>query len=286
MDARKFLKTLLRGVSQVMLQDNVATGVLFLAGIFINSWLMGVGAILGVLTSTTAAILFRYEQKDIETGIYGFNGTLVGVAVFFFYGFSAVAVIAIIVGAVFSSIITYWMKKVKVPPYTAPFVISTWVLFFILGRIGVHSQAHPLVETNNLDWLVALGKGFGQVMFQNNALTGAIFLLAIAISSGLAALFASSGAILGVLLPYLISFPLDATNIGIFGFNAVLCGIAFVHGKKPSSFAYGLLAIITSIFITYLMLKLNMTTLTAPFVLATWWVLAMKEKIVNKVQKI
>ncbi|MFA6098718.1 MAG: urea transporter, partial [Patescibacteria group bacterium] len=42
-----FIKILLRGVSQVMLQNNAFTGALFLFGIFYNSWIMGLGAILG-----------------------------------------------------------------------------------------------------------------------------------------------------------------------------------------------------------------------------------------------
>lgn len=273
----KYLKILLRGVSQIMLQNNMATGLLFLIGIFINSWLMGVGAIIGVLAGTLTAQLLKYDQEDISNGIYGFNGTLVGIAIFFFFTPSALTVIAIVIGSAFSTLIAYWMKKIKIPPYTAPFVLAAWILIIILGVIGAQAQSHPVLAASSIDWLTALGKGFGQVMFQNNILTGGIFLLAIALSSGVAALYALFGSLIGVLLPYLISLPLNLTNIGIFGFNAVLCGIAFSQVKKLSSFIYALLAIIVSIFLTYLFIKFNIPSLTAPFVLATWLVLVFKK---------
>lgn len=56
--------TLLRGVGQVMLQNNALTGLLFLIGIFYNSWIMGLGAMLGVLVSTLVAEI-KKEHVDI-----------------------------------------------------------------------------------------------------------------------------------------------------------------------------------------------------------------------------
>lgn len=76
------LKIILKGISQVMLQNNAMTGLLFLAGIFYHSWLAGLGALIGVLTSTITAFVLNYKKVDIYHGLYGFNGTLVGIALF------------------------------------------------------------------------------------------------------------------------------------------------------------------------------------------------------------
>lgn len=41
-----FYAPLLKGIGQIMLQENTITGLLFLAGIFYGSFAMGVGAVL------------------------------------------------------------------------------------------------------------------------------------------------------------------------------------------------------------------------------------------------
>ncbi|NCA77090.1 MAG: hypothetical protein EOM90_12225 [Alphaproteobacteria bacterium] len=95
-----YITTILRGVGQVMFQNNALTGILFLAGIFYNSWLMGLGAIAGNIASTITAKVLKYSDEDIKNGLYGFNGTLVG-------------------------IITL----------TAPFVIATWTTLLVQSRL-------------------------------------------------------------------------------------------------------------------------------------------------------
>ena len=66
MNSIDFLKILLRGISQVMLQNNAFSGLLFLAGIFYSSWLMGLGALIGVFTSTITAFILGYIVTDIS----------------------------------------------------------------------------------------------------------------------------------------------------------------------------------------------------------------------------
>lgn len=48
----KFTESILRGVGQVMFQNNIYSGLLFLAGIFYNSWVMGLAAVAGTVIST------------------------------------------------------------------------------------------------------------------------------------------------------------------------------------------------------------------------------------------
>jgi urea transporter len=115
--------------------------------------------------------------------------------------------------------------------------------------------------------------GFAQVMFQPSVVTGVIFLIALAINSPKSAILAFIGSFVGMAIAIAFSFPTSLINIGFFGFNAVLCGIAL----KDKKLFYPVFAIIISVFLTHIMLNLNITPLTAPFVFATWIALSISE---------
>lgn len=239
---------------------------------------MGIGAILGVLASTVSAFYFKYSKEEIENGIYGFNGTLVGIAVYFLFGFSLLSTLAIISGAIFSSIILNLMKK-RVPVFTAPFVLATWVLIFGIKLFHLIPLADlSLVSINSLNLFSGLTTGFGQVMFQGNIITGLIFFIAILINSRRSALYALYGSILGLLFARALNLPLEMINIGLFGYNAVLCGIA-LGNEKYKPFILATLGILFSVLINLSLNKGGIISLTAPFVLAIWIVLFLQKKL-------
>lgn len=68
-----------RGIGQVMFQNNALSGLFMLIGIFLNSWQMGILAVCGNIISTLTAHFSGYKYDDIKNGLYGFNGTLVGI---------------------------------------------------------------------------------------------------------------------------------------------------------------------------------------------------------------
>lgn len=70
-----------RGIGQVMFQNNALSGLLMLAGIACNSWILALLALAGNIVSTLTACLCKYSREDIRNGLYGFNGTLVGIAI-------------------------------------------------------------------------------------------------------------------------------------------------------------------------------------------------------------
>lgn len=268
-------KILLRGVGQVMLQNNAATGLLFLVGVFFNSWIMGLGAVVGTIIGTLAAKWFRYSDEDINGGIYGFNGALVGIATWFYYGLSVPSALALLVGAVLSTFIMHAMKA-KMSAFTAPFVLATWLVMLsvkLVGGMPLVSSALPSSEA--LDLLSTVGMGIGQVMFQGNVVTGILFLLAVLVSSRMAAVYALYGAVLGGLFALLLDLPLNMINIGLFGYNAVLCGIA-LGTKKWAGFLLATGAILLSVLLNDAMGNLGLITLTAPFVVVTWVALGVK----------
>lgn len=279
---RNYVLVILRGMGQVMFQNNALSGLLLLAGILYNSWLLGLSVILGTVISTATAQVLRYSQGEIEDGIYGFNGALVGVAIWFFFGFSIVTTVVLIAGAALSTILMYGMKK-AVPPFTAPFVLITWLLILILLFVlQVPLVAPPISESNSFDLLSTLSKGFSQVWFQDNIVTGIFFLVALAVNSHTSAVYALYGSALGALIAIFLSQPISMVNAGLFGYNAVLCGIA-LGDKRLQSFLWASLAIALSVVLNMGIGSLGFITLTSAFVLATWVVLYI-QRLLPKVQ--
>lgn len=274
---KNYIKTILRGVGQIMFQNNAYTGLIFLVGIFYNSWIFGMGAILGNIISTFSAKCFKYSKIDIENGLYGFNGTLVGIAIFYFLGFNLISFVAVIFGAILSTTIMNFMSK-KIPAFTAPFVISTWLVIFGITYFNFSSIiTSTLIQTNSFNLFHSLSNNFGQIMFQQNIITGILFLIGILINSRISAFYAFYGSLLGSLFALLISLPISMINIGLFGYNAILCGIALGENKKRA-FLFVTIAIILSVLTTFWFNENKIIALTAPFVISTWIVIILNKK--------
>lgn len=134
----------------------------------------------------------------------------------------------------------------------------------------------PALQENKLELFSSVSMGFGQVMFQGSVVTGIIFFIAIAINSRITAVYALYGSLLGTVLAALIGLPLVMINIGLFGYNAVLCGIA-LGDKSWKSFLGATFAIVLTVLLNFGLDKAGIITLTAPFVLATWTVLLLNK---------
>ena len=277
---KNFTKSIFRGIGQVMLQKNAITGLLFLIGIFYASWLMGIGALMGVFVGTITALILKYEEKDILNGLYGFNGTLVGIALLFFFKPTILLFLLLIIAVIVSTIVMHFMYKNNLSPYTFPFVITTWVFIFLIKILNITPAAiSGALNFTNIDLLSGISLGFSQVMFQASIITGILFFIAILINSRIAAFYALLGSTIG-LLTGLLFFPssINLINLGIFGFNGVLCGIAF-SDKKWIYSIFAIISIILSVGIVYGFITLNLIALTAPFVFASWITMFAKNKI-------
>jgi urea transporter len=119
-------------------------------------------------------------------------------------------------------------------------------------------------------------RGIGQVMFQDHAGTGLLFLTGIAIASPLMAVGAIIGAIVGPVTASLARFDHEEIRIGIYGFNPVLVGIASAFYLQPRTLTWVLVffGCVAATFVTFLMRRyLKFPTYTAPFVVVTWLII-------------
>ena len=271
----KFPETILRGIGQVMFQNNWLSGLLFLVGIFCNSWMLGLSAIAGTFISTISAEILKYSKEDIRNGLYGFNGTLNAIAVLVFFEFNLYSIIALILGSFLSTIVMKLLKKI-VPPFTAPFVLVTWsVIYSLLCVFKTPLETTTTTAENSFNLISTFGKSFGQVMFQDNTVTGLFFLLAIFINRKLTAVYAIYAAVLGSLIGWLLSESFSSINAGLMGYNAILCAIA-LSAQQKKDLMWVTFAIILSTGLNVGLGRTGIITLTAPFVIATWIILGLK----------
>ena len=119
---------------------------------------------------------------------------------------------------------------------------------------------------------LAVLRGIGQIIFQANAATGALFLLAVGIHSWTAASALLGGAVVGTLAAHLLRCPRDGIRDGLYGFNGALVGVGGVFFFAPSLETAALIAVgaVASVAVMRLMQRLPLPPYTAPFVLVTW----------------
>jgi urea transporter len=273
------ITTLLKGLGQIMLQENAITGLFFLIGIFYSSIFMGIGAILSVLCGTMTAKLLKYNEAEIQQGLYGFSAALVGVALPFYFEPALVVWIAVILGSALATIIQHFFIVKKTPVYTLPFILVTRLFLLLLHQLyPVQVSALLVAETIEGYNFAAAFKGFGQVIFQGSLFAGIAFLIGVFINSPISGLYALAASAIGALIASLCAVPTETIEMGLFGYNAVLCAIVFAGDKKIDGL-WVLIATALAVGIALLMSANSLTQLTFPFVGATWITLVIKRII-------
>lgn len=294
---KAFPRTYLRGLGQVMFQDSMWTGLLFFIGIFWGAYEEGMptvawGMVVGTFVSTLAGYLLKLPDDNGAQGLWGFNGSLVGCALPTFMGNTIWMWLALIFCAAMTTWIRSGMNNVfgrwNLSSFTFPFVLCTW-FFLLAGRLFsgmpptfMGAPEFPAAASDAISlnfghlveyWL----KGISQVFLLNSWVTGIFFLAALAVKSWRAALWAAIASAIALLIAIAFKGPgADIAN-GLYGFSAVLTGIAL--GATFLNFSWkaaiwSVLGIIGTVFIQAAMnaafAPIGLPTLTGPFCLATW----------------
>lgn len=265
------LKAFFRGFGQIMLQANTITGMLFLAAVCYDSINMAIAASLSNLVALITAKVLRFDKQNIESGLYGFNPCLIGIALIFYFQPNIWVYVMMILTSILSTIIMDWAIKRELPAYTSTFVIFTWISLFILSipDLAIPSVPEHFVDIEELDDFLIQGHAFGQVLFQGSFVAGVVFFLGVFINRPIQALYG----FVAVIISVFISHSSHASNAlitqGVFSFNAVLCGIAMGEDKVRAGM-YVLISVIIATYLDLYMLDHGWTTLTFPFVFAMW----------------
>ena len=282
------LLAIARGVGQVFFQENALTGVLFVIGIAIGSPLMALGALAGSAIGTATAWVGKFDKGEFLGGIYGFNGALVGIATLFFFKPGGASIGLLVAGSVVATLITWVFRRyVPFPTYTTPFIVTTWAIFFLGAALGA-SRVAAGGALESPGYVQAIAHGVSQVMFQASLGTAFFFLLGIALSDWRHASWVLLGSVVGMMIGNYhlteVARALDpeslidrsvAENValGLYGYNATLAAVALYLWRR--SFIPPILGMFLAVGLTDLVPLLGLPALTAPFVLATWMVLAL-----------
>lgn len=200
-----FVDVCLRGAGQVMFQNSPLTGLFFFLGIFWGAYAAGMpavawGSVVGTIFGTATAYCLRAPRANINIGLHGYNGILVGCALPTFFAATPLLWAYIVVGAIFSTVlmmaVTHMMRTWKVSAMTGPFVFTTWFLMlaaYNFANIKITGLPHPTIAVqppdadlyalSGLEYLKACFTGVSQVFLINNVITGVLFLIGLAVSS-------------------------------------------------------------------------------------------------------
>lgn len=287
------LRVILRGVGQVFFCCNAVTGLIFLVALFIGGVTAGAAATVGVISSTVTAYLLGFSEDDVDAGLYGFNGTLVGPCLFLFLENSPQLWLYVVLASALSSIVLAALMKIlgpyKIPASTSPFVLACWMFMVavyafdsfsrgpVLPPPGTPAAVTDAVAIPAEMWFTALTKGVAEVMFADSVIVGIMFLTGIAIVSLRGALMAVGGTIIGVAFPILLGANQGMIEMGLYSFNPVLTmmAVGWVFLKpdgKSAALAVlaGFLTVICQAGLASFLAPIGLPTLTFPFVLVMW----------------
>ena len=280
-------RALLNGFSQIFLQAHPGCGLLVLLAIALGAPQLLGGALLGGLSSTLTAQRRGYAKADIELGLYGYNGVLLGMLISLQFSWSALLPLLIIVSAGLSSLmLAAWMQRSRerhwLPAFTFPFVGLSWLLLWLAPALQLELQQALPSPAQPLDWwasLVAMARGLGQVIFLDHPLAGVCLLLGLLLADRRAACWAVLGSAGGLALALYEGLPQHSAQLGLYGYNAALAAIALsqVH-RRPWLPALGIaLALVLQPGFS----ALGLPALTMPFIL-TCWLISATQRLLRK----
>jgi len=293
----RFVDTNLRGAGQVMFQNNPLTGLLFIIGIGWGAFASGtgvvaIGAAIGLVVATATAIGMNVDATSLRSGLFGYNGVLVGAALPTFLQINATMWCVLIFAAAASVVVMLAIANVvktwSVSALTAPFVLTTWLFLlasYALAGLPESGLPHPGLPQAvgpgaglGIDSMVTASlRGISQVFLIGNVVTGCAFVLALAVNSVWAAVAAVIGATIAAIVASATGANPQLVVDGLFGFSPVLTAVAVAtvfYSPGPRVIGYAVAGAIFTVFaqaaLDVALRPLGIPTLTAPFVLATW----------------
>ncbi|MBO1075525.1 urea transporter [Roseomonas marmotae] len=303
-----FVVEALRGTSQVFFMENALTGVLFFVAMAYASYASGVwattiGAAVGVVVATLTARLLECTDDAIRSGLYGFNGVLVGAALPTFIAASPELWVLVVVGSAASTVVTAAFSATltsrwEIPGSTGPFVLTGWLLLagaYSFGGLRVTGDS-PRLASDYVQGLSSMPapielmeiffRNIGQVYLLGSWISGVIILLGVFIASVRAGFAAAAGSIIAMVVAIGMGANPSAVSQGLYGFSPVLTAMAVgVIFLQPTTkvLIYALLATVVTVFVQgafdVIMAPMGLPSFTAPYVLTMYLFIAPKKNL-------
>jgi urea transporter len=279
-------KRFLHSFSQVMLQENAFTGLLFLIAIWLNSPTMLLGSLIATLSGLAAAKACKLKISSQHSGLYGFNAVLVGLVISYYLPVNFISLTLVVLSGAFATVLMYLMitRLTDIPALTTPFILTSWLILMLIEHIGISREVHSAFSDANsmtiVDYALASLRGIAQVMLQDYWLSGALIFCALAYNSAKTAVCALLGSALGTLIALCCNFSQEAILMGGYGFNSCLVSIALTS-LYPRKYWLTLLGIFVAVLLTRAFEQVSLPALTAPFVVTIWLINASIKVVVK-----
>uniref|UniRef100_A0A671TQI8 Urea transporter n=1 Tax=Sparus aurata TaxID=8175 RepID=A0A671TQI8_SPAAU len=287
----QLLDWIFRGVAQVMFVNNPLSGLLITTGLFLQEPWWALNSLLGTVVSTVSAILLGQNREAVSAGLYGYNGTLVGMlmAVFstkgsWYWWLLLPNVFTCMLCPVVSSALSSVASKWDLPIFTLPFNI--WCVFMLqlqesttpsFQRYSTSCHTQTRSHMMQIKYLfLSVPVGVGQVYGCDSPWTGGLILLALLLSSPTICYHAMLGSAAGILSGLALAAPHEDIYSGLWGYNSALSCVAIGGVFYVITWQTHLLAVICAFFCAYttaavskLMSALALPACTWPFCLST-----------------
>ncbi|MEZ9240825.1 urea transporter [Vibrio splendidus] len=285
---------LLNGIGQVYFTPSVMTSLLLLLAISIESLALAFLTLLGASCSYALAFCcYMYTNAnananankaayDIDSGMYALNGALIGLFIGNFFGVTPLLVLVAVLGALLTvpiANIVFRFKKYR--GYTSAFILTSWLIYAIQSTLDLsafspsNSALIPIISFEANSWfnlppvVIPFLKGISQVSFIDNALSGFVILIAIALNNLKHALWVVASVVISTVFSHMIGASGALIEQGLYGYNAILATLALVFYPRIP-WPLTLLGMLLSCVITLGFHELSLLPLTAPFILSTW----------------
>ena len=295
----RFVDIILRGIGQVMFQNNPLSGALFLAAVGWGSYAAGVpqvaiAGLVAVVVATLTAQWLHADEASLTSGLYGYNAFLVGLALATFLAPGALIWAYVVLGAAVSVVAMLGIANAVGPwgvsPLTFPFVLTTWLLLLATygfsgltgtalrsGRVVSAFQPYEASPLNIVDLAQGVLHSISQVFLKGSGVAALLLLVGLAVNSRVAAAFAFGGAILAIATAHVLGAESALITGGLLGFSPVLTAIALGTVFYQPSWRVAAYTALGTVFTVIAQSALNVAltpfaipALTAPFVLVSW----------------
>lgn len=297
---KHFLFACLHSISQVFFIENKYSALFFLSAIAYTAWSVSnpfffIAAIIGALASNLIAIQLKYNKEDIRSGLYGFNGVLIALAVSLFIQPSVfmwlIMLIAIYLSVVVTQAFKFFLRNSGIPYSTGPFVFCAWLILFAAYNFGsttVNTGIHPHFVSNftptetfvftSTNLGEAFLKNIGQVFFLSESISGLLILIGLFIGGIRLCVFAALGSLLAIATSVVFHVDANLLQEGLYGFSPVLTALAlgcvFIKDKP----VYAFIGVIITVFIQAALYSvtasLAVPTFTSAYVLCLYLFMA------------
>jgi urea transporter len=217
----------------------------------------------------------HFNQEHIKNGLFGFNAALIGAAMVFYFKLNVGLCLVMMIGVVVATFLQKYILTKKWSLFTLPFIVTTWVLVCVVNYFNISYRNFTNISlTPETNPFFSILKGYSQVVFQDQAWAGCMFLLAIFLANWQSAFLS----IIAVTIISCIFWSWNNIHIslsnGLLTYNVILSSLVYSQ-LKIKEFFYCISACLAIFVLHVLFLQLierynlEIIMLTFPFVLVS-----------------